>query len=262
MSESTTAFIEAIAAFLISTCHRPSVLATALREQSGAIFTQPVVMEQIQAKGLEATQATRLLSFNRALQTPQLNALGSETMKGLTPSTVATLRALEATVTTGQLAPPMTQRQITSALSEMKTAVQRAHQTLALTEQKTVTNDLRSVLAARGYTVRLAESEAGRMKLIRAKKGEHVVAARIADTGTLELDLAGFEAGQCSQEREAIVHELEQRGYQIRIGQSVVHNRREGGEIVKTIEKEFQGIDDRLRRLNLAKAQQSRRLRR
>jgi hypothetical protein len=278
MSEWITTFIEAIPTFRIPTRNRPSALAAAIREASRTITNQTAVIQQLTAAGLEATSTSRLLSLSRALQTEGLSPLGRETTQLLTHSTTATIQQMEAifgrdrlnapsgwseaTSRVAGLTKPVTGPQVAAALSEITAAVQKAHQTLACREQKTVTNDLRSVLIARGYTVHLAEAHAHHTNRMKVKKGEHVIAARIADTGALELDLAGFEAGQCTVEREAIVHELEQRGYQLRIGQRVVHNRREGGELVKTIEKEFHEMDERLRRLNLAKAQRSRRVRR
>ena len=262
MSEKSKISIKAIPVSLLSTLHRSSVLGNAIQTLGNKISTQVAAIEQMTANGFLASSTTQLLSLARALKTPELSQLGGETVNRLTPSTRSTLQNLEATLDTGRLTQTVAAEQITSALNEMTQAVRSAHQTLAKQEQRTITDDLRSVLVTRGYTVRIGETLAGRMRLLRAKRGEHVVAARIADMGTLELDLAGFEAGKCTQERQAIVEQLEQRGYQIQINQRVVHNRREGGEIVKEIEKEFQEIDEHLRRLNLAKAQRSRRVRR
>ena len=262
MSELSKSFIKAIPFSLLSTVYRSSVLGNAIRAIGREIATQVAATKQMTANGLLASCTTQLISLNRALKIPELSQLDCETLKQLTPSTVATLQHLQGAIDTGRLTKTVTAGQITSALNEMTTAVQTAHQTLAKQEQRTVTDDLRSVLANRGYTVHIKESLAGRMRLIRARRKENVVAARITDTGTLELDLAGFEAGKCTQERQAIIEQLEQRGYQIHIDQQVVHNRREGGEIVKAIEDEFQEIDERFRRLNLAKAQRNLRVRR
>lgn len=262
MSEKSKISLKAIPVSWLSTLYRSSVLGDAIRVLGREISTQVAASKQMTMNGHLASSTTQLLSLQRALKTPDLSSLGGETVKRLTPSTIATLQNLESTLATGRLTQTVAAEQITSALNEMTQAVRTAHQTLAEREQRIITDDLRSVLAARGYTVRIEASLAGRMRLLRAKMGEHVVAARIADTGTLELDLAGFEAGKCTQERQAIVSKLEQRGYQIQINQRVVHNRREGGEIVKNIEKEFHQIDERLRRLKLAKAQRARRVRR
>jgi hypothetical protein len=261
MSELSKIRIKAISSSL-SALYRSSVLGNAIRTMGREIATQVAATKQMTANGLSASCTTQLLSLNRALKTAELSQLDCETVKQLTPSTVATLQHLQGALDTGRLTQTVTAGQITSALKEMTSAVQTAHHTLAKQEQKTITDDLRSVLSARGYSVHIKESLAGRMRLIRAKRLEHVVAVRIADTGTLELDLAGFEAGKCTQERQAIVEQLEQRGYQIQIEQQVVHNRREGGEIVKAIEEEFHQIDERFRRLNLAKAQRNQRVRR
>ena len=254
MSEKSKISLKAIPISLLSTLYRSSVLGKAIRAIGREVSTQVAASENL------ASATTQLLSLQRALKTPELSQLGDETVTRLTPSTRSTLQHLEATLTTGRLTQTVAAEQITSALNELTQAVRTAHHTLAEREQRTITDDLRSVLAARGYTVRIKEPTASRMRLIRAKRGEHVVAARIASTGTMELDLAGFEAIKCTQERQAIVEQLEGRGYQIQINQRVVHNRREGGEVVKAIEKEFQEIDERFRRLNLAKAQRSRRV--
>jgi len=262
MSEKSKISIKAIPVSSLSTLYRSSVLVDVIRAIGSEISTQLAASEQMTRSEHLAASTTQLLSLERALKTPELSQLGCETVKRLTPSTVDTLQNLEATLATGRLTQSVAAEQITSALNELTKAVRTAHHTLAEQEQRTITDDLRSILAARGYTVRIKESTASRMRLISAKRGEHVVAARIADTGTLELDLAGFGAGKCTQERQAIVEQLEQRGYQTHIAQQIVHNRREGGEIVQAIEKEFQAIDERFRRLNLAKAQRSRRVRR
>ncbi|MFQ6043310.1 MAG: hypothetical protein ACE5PV_20855 [Candidatus Poribacteria bacterium] len=262
MSELIKISIKAIPVSLLSTLCRSSVLGNVMRTLGREIATQVAATKQMTANELPVSCTTQLISLNRALKTLKLSQLGGETVNRLTPSTVATLRTLERSLDTGRLTQTVTAGQITSALNEMTSAVQTAHKTLAKQEQRTITDDLRSVLVARGYTVQMKESLAGRMRLIRAKRREHVVAARIAEKGTLELDLAGFEAGKCTEERQAIVEQLQERGYQVEINQRVVHNRREGGEIVKAIEEEFQEIDERFRRLNLAKAQRSRRVRR
>jgi len=261
MSELSKIRIKAISSSL-SAFYRSSVLGNALRAIGREIATQVATTKQMTAESLSTSCTTQLLSLNRALNTPELSQLGGETVKRLSPSTIATLQNLDSTLSTGRLTQTVTAGKITEALNEMTSAIKTAHKTLAKQEQRTITDDLRSVLSARGYSVHMKESLAGRMRLIRAWRKENVVAARIADTGTLELDLAGFEAGKCTEERQAIVEQLQERGYQVEIHQRVVHNRREGGEIVKAIEEEFQEIDERFRRLNLAKAQRSRRVRR
>jgi hypothetical protein len=262
MSEWITAFIEAIPASQIATRHRSAVLGTAIGEIGRAISSQIEAIEQIQPSGLQTSTTTRLLSLHQSLKQQDLSPLDGETAKRLTPQTTEAIQNLEATLASGRLAGTITPAQVDVALKDLTSAVQSAHQTLALQEQETATNHLHSVLSTRGYTVRISEAEAGPARLIRAKKGEQVIAARVADTGTLEMDMAGFEPEKCTQERSAIVGQLQRRGYQIRLAKQVVHNRREGGEIVKAIEKSFQETEDRLRRLNLARAQKSRRQRR
>jgi len=262
MSEKSKISLKVIPVSLLSTLYRASVLGKAIRAIGREVSTQVAASEQMTASENLASATTQLLSLQRALKTPELSQLGDETVMRLIPSTRSTLQHLEATLATGRLTQNVAAEQITSALNELTKAVRTAHHTLAEQEQRTITDDLRSVLAARGYTVRTGKSNASRIRLLHAKMGEHVVAASIANTGTLDLDLAGFEAGKCTQERQAIVELLEQRGYQIQLNQRVVHNRREGGEVVKAIEKEFHQIDERFRRLNLAKAQRSRRLQR
>jgi len=261
MSEFIKASINAIPKFSVSTLSRSSVLGEIIHELSRAIASQAETMQKISASGLDTLSATRLIALDSALQTEKLEQLASETQKRLTPSTVTTIQNLKAKVTTGQqLTQNLTQARIKSALSEMTSAIQTAHQTLAQKEQRVVTDDLCSILTARGYKVQLKEASAGQTKWIRAKKGEYVVAAQVPNTGTLELDMAGFESGKCTEERKAIVQKLSQLGYQIGINRRTVHNRREGGPIVKEIERRFQEFDDQLRRLKLAKAQRTHRL--
>jgi len=225
---------------------------------AGAIASQANTIEQFSSTNLDLCSATRLMTLHRALQTQNLSQLGSETQRILAPSTINTIESLENSLGNGQLSQTLTQIQLSSALKDMTKAVQKAHQVLALREQKEMRDDLCSIFKDRGYTVRIEGIETGQSIWIRAKKAEQVIAARIADNGTFDMDMAGFKAGKCTQERETIVQQLEGHGYQVHIDQRVAHNRRDGGSIVREIEKGFQQIDDRLRRLNLAKAQRSR----
>ena len=269
MSELIKASINAVPKSAVSTYNRPSVLGNIIQKMSRAIASQVETMQEFSGYELDFSSATRLIALDMALQNDTLSQLSSETQKLLSSQAMNTIQNLRAIVSTGQLtqapmklAQAVTNTQLKSALSEMTSTIQTAHQNLAQKEQRVVTQDLCSILTARGYTVRVKEVDAGKTKSLRAKKGESVVAAQIPNTGTLKLDMAGFESGKCTQEREAIVQQLSQRGYQIGIEQRTVHNRREGGAIVQEIERHFQEADDKLRRLNLAKARSKRRLKR
>lgn len=261
MSELIKASINAVPTSAVSTYNRPSVLGNIIQKMSRAIASQ-VAMQEFSASELDFRSTTRLIALDSALQTDKLSQLTSETKKRLTTSTMTTIQNIKAEVSTGQLTQAVTQTQLKSALSEMTSAIQTAHQMLAREEQRVVTDDLCSIFTSRGYTVRVKDADVGKTKWIRAKKGEHVVAAQVPNTGTLKLDMAGFESGKCTEERKAIVQQLSQRGYQIGINRKIVHNRREGGTIVQEIERHFQEADDKLRRLKLAKAHSKRRLKR
>jgi hypothetical protein len=166
---------------------------------------------------------------------------------------------MESNINAGKMMHTLNKAQVTSAIKDMTSTIQQAHQALAFREQKTICDDISSILLSRGYTIRVEEIQATR--LIRAKKNDLVISARVANDGTMEMDMAGFEPGKCTQERETIIQQLNNQGYLIDVQQQTIHNRRDGGVIVKEIEKQFKEIDDRFRRLNLARAQQSRKIR-
>jgi len=200
-----------------------------------------------------------LITLNRSLQTQELYYLGNDVQRNLIPSTIGTINTIESNINAGKMMHTLNKAQVTSAIKDMTSTIQQAHQTLALNEQKTICDDISSILSSRGYTTRIEEIQA--IRLIRAKKDDLVIAARVANDGTMEMDMAGFEPGKCTQESESIMQQLKTQGYQIDVQQQYVHNRRDGGAIVKEIEKQFKDIDDRFRRLNLAKVQQSRKIR-
>lgn len=273
MSESTRHIFRAIPSG-VSTFSRPSVLSTlikqmadtvasqietSVKQMTNTVISQIEVSERINASRTDLCSATRLITLNRSLQTQELYSLGNEVQRNLIPSTITTINAMESNINAGKTISSLNKNHVASAIKDLTSTIQQAHQTLAFKEQKTICDDISSILSNHGYTIRIEEMQATR--LVRAKKGDLVVAARVKNDGTMEMDMAGFEPGKCTQERESIIQQLNTQGYQIDVQQQTIHNRRAGGTIVGEIEKQFKEIDDRFRRLNLARAQQSRKIR-
>jgi len=273
MSESTRSIFRMTPSGL-SAFSRPSVLSILIKQMADTVASQIEVSvkqmtntvaskieasEQINASRMDLCSVTRLITLNRSLQTQELYCLGNEVQRNLIPSTISTINAMESNINAGKMMHTLNKAQVTSAIKDMTSTIQQAHQALAFREQKTICDDISSILLSRGYTIRVEEIQATR--LIRAKKNDLVISARVANDGTMEMDMAGFEPGKCTQERETIIQQLNNQGYLIDVQQQTIHNRRDGGVIVKEIEKQFKEIDDRFRRLNLARAQQSRKIR-
>ncbi len=258
MSEAIRGIFKAIPSG-VSAFSRSSVLSTLIKQMADSVASQIQASGQISGSRIDLCSATRLITLNRSLQTQELYCLGNEVQRNLTPSTISTISNFEANISADKIIHTLNKTQMTSAIKDITSTIQQAHQTLAFKEQKVICDDISSILSNRGYTIRVEEIQATR--LIRAKKGDLAIAARIANDGIMEMDMAGFEPGKCTQERESIIQQLNNQGYLIDVQQQSVHNRRDGGTIVKEIEKQFKKIDDRLRRLNLARAQQSRKIR-
>jgi len=258
MSESTRSIFR-VTPLGVSAYSRPSVLGALIKQMADTVASQINTSEQISASRADLCSTTRLITLNRSLQTQELYCLGNEVRRNLIPSTINTINTIESNINAGKIIHNISKAYITSAIKDITSSVQQAHQTLAFKEQNTICDDISSILSNHGYTIRVEEMKATR--LVRAKKGDLVVAARVKNDGTMEMDMAGFEPGKCTQERESIIQQLNNQGYQIDIQQQTIHNRRDGGTIVREIEKQFKEIDDRFRRLNLARAQQSRKIR-
>ena len=260
MSEYLKTRIKATPSSTLSACMLSSLLGKLIREVAKAMVSQAEKMSKISASkisasGVDLTSATKLISLNKALQNPRLSQLRSETWKRLNPSTVQTIADMEE-VATGRSKKRLSKDKLDQALSEISSAVRSAHHTIAEMERRSLTDHLSSLLTTRGYSVEIRNLKG--MNLLRAKKGENLIVARISKAGTMEMDMAGFNPGECSKERMEIMKELERKGYQIQIDQTVVHNLKRGGALVDEVERSFQEIEDQIRRLNLAKAQHSR----
>lgn len=253
MSELLRARITAIPKFAASTSQRPSLLGEMIGKMARTLASQVEAMARISASGLEPSSAVRLMALNRALRSPKLSQLGEETTRRLSRSTARVIEGIEKIAAGGPAS--VTRSQIGRALSEMMSAVRSAHRTLARMEQGAIADELSSVLSSRGYTVRMRQI--GDESLLRAKKGENVVVAKVTGSGTMEMDMAGFVEGECSKERREIIRELEARGYRMKVERRVVHNLRRGGALVEEVERRLQEVEEQLKRLNLAKAQRS-----
>jgi len=240
MLESSFEFIKAgLSAFAI-----PIMLARKLREFSRDI--KEAQLRKFQAVGLNESSAAHLVTLNRALQSKPLKSFADRTFQLVAPET---LKVVQHTMKLSDVSSQqLTQEKVSTALSDLKIAVQKSQKFLAVQEQKKMSKDLGLILGRKGYTVRSKTVSSSKGILIKAKKKELVVAAKVLPTGVLSLDFAGFENGKCHEERKLVMESLEALGYQLNIRKQVAHNRRAGGEIVREIEREFSRADENWRR--------------
>jgi len=251
MSETIRASVSAVKS---TTRQLSTLLGSAIHRLGGAILTQSELLGNLVASHIDPTSVARLLVLHDVLEMPELSSFGSEVALQLKPTTVATLGQLDTLVSTGQVTSALTSARVNAALRDLTTSTQTTYQKMVQRETQQVGADLRAILDSRGYRVDVIPASAGQMMWLRATRAEHVVAAQLGASGTLELDFAGFDSGDCTKERGAIIEQLAQRGYTINVESTIAHNRRDGGSVLQTIEQGFASIDDQLRRLNLAKA--------
>jgi hypothetical protein len=221
---------------------------------------QRAYLQQIQQAGLDISSTAKLTALNQALKTESFSPLLNRAMPNISQSTINTVNSLEMLSIGNMPNIKISQADISNALSDLTNGVQIANESFMIEEQKRVVDDLNIVLHNRGYEIQ-NQTLPSKEIWVKASKGDKVLAAKVHPSSEMALDLAGFHPGECTEERKAIMADMEKLGYQFNIKKQIAHNRRDGGEIIKHINKEFARIDDRLQRLNLAKSNQSRRMR-
>jgi len=234
-------------------------LGAEMRKLNKSLSANARWQDSIQNSGFDVQTAARLTVLSGALKSEQLRLLKDETIQLMAPSTASVISNL----TTSQvLDKTITQRDMSLALSDLTGCVQRAHDTITVREQQKIKTDIGVVMQKRGYTIQSQPVAAEKRILVKAQKDDFVIAARINAKSGVDFDFAGFRPGKCTEERKAVISELEAMGYKFINQKQVIHNRREGGTIVREIEQGFSDLDEHLRRLNIAKMTESKRVRR
>jgi frataxin-like iron-binding protein CyaY len=221
---------------------------------------QRASIQKFQQAGLDVSSTAKLTGLNQALKTESLSPLLNRTMPNISQSTIDTISSLERFSIGNTPNIKISQADISNALSDLTNGVQIANEAIMIEEQKKVVDDLNIVLHNRGYEIQ-NQTLPSKEIWVKANKGDKVLAAKVHPSSEMAIDLAGFHPGECTEERKAIMADMEKLGYQFDIKKQIAHNRRDGGEIIKHINKEFSKLDERLSRMRLVKTTNSRRMR-
>lgn len=244
---------------MISACSIALKFGMEIRKLNKSLSANTRWQNSIQSAGFDIQTAARLTVLNHALQSESLKPLRDDTIQLIAPSTARVIN----TIDTGQaLDKTITQSDISIALSDLTDCVQKAHDNITVREQQKIRADIDVVLQKRGYITQMQPIPLEKRILVKAQKDDLVIAARINAKSDVNFDFAGFRPGKCTEERKAVISELRDLGYVFTNQKQVIHNRREGGEIIREIEKGFSNLDDHLSRLNIAKTAQTKRVRR
>lgn len=123
------------------------------------------------------------------------------------------------------------------AVSKLSKLSKEAHIKLAQVEHKVIVDKTEETMNALGYQVKKKAKKEG--CLIRAKKNDLSIAARVTSEGELHIDMAGFEGGDCRKELDRLNAELSKRGIELNITKREYHGKKSGGVLIQEVEKEM-----------------------
>jgi len=188
------------------------------------------------SKSPKMNNLAKAVSLYEALQEKEHAILGVLTTTALLPSEKIVLEESRLSLIQGRIPESLT-RQGETLLNHLTTAVKSAHDRISLAQKEVVLEKTRETLNTLGYDVRLKSRQSG--LLLRGVKQDLSIAAEISKTGTLSLDLAGFEGGACSGELGMFVQKLEQAGIVMENAQKTHHGKKEGGILAQDAAKEI-----------------------
>jgi hypothetical protein len=122
-------------------------------------------------------------------------------------------------------------------LGKLTEAVRSAHNRITGVERDILKEKTQACLEALGYDVRIKSKTSG--VLVRGVKQDLSIAACIDKSGTLSIDMAGFEGGACNKELDQLTGRLSESGVVMDDLRGIHHGKKEGGVLSQEAAREI-----------------------